>query len=157
LVALPKEVFEKIIFYRREVDRIWGEYVRPGRSPALAGVPAQVDIFESEQAINVEIELPGVRADDIEVSVSTGVIVIEGERKKPDTEEVPGARYYQAERAYGRFQRMIELPMPADTSRLQACLRHGILEISIPKVADRRAKWRRVPVSEAEEAGELET
>ncbi len=146
-MALPREVTEKIIFYRQEVDRIWNEYVRPSRQESLGAVPAPIDIYETDATVNVDMELPGVDAESIELSVSTDVMVIEGVRKKPDLAALPGARFQLAERAYGRFQRIVEVPAAVNTKRMEARLDSGLLRISIPKVDDRRGQWRRVPVS----------
>lgn len=145
-MPLPREVFEKIVYYRREVDRIWNEYMRPGRSQSLAAVPAPVDIYETPDTINIDVELPGIAADSIEVSVSTDVMVIEGVREKPDLQALPGARFHLAERAYGRFQRIVEMPAAGNMGRMEARLDAGLLMITIPKVDDRRGRWRRVPV-----------
>ena len=149
-MPLPREVFEKIVYYRREVDRIWTEYMRPGRTENLATVPAPVDIYETDCTINIDVELPGVALGDIDVSVSTDVLVIEGERKKPDLGDLPGARYHQAERAYGRFQRIVEVPRAGNTRRMEARFERGLLEIKIPKVTDRRGRWRQIPVTSSD-------
>ena len=64
-----------------------------------------------------------------------------------DLAALPGARFQLAERAYGRFQRIVEVPAAVNTKRMEARLDSGLLRISIPKVDDRRGQWRRVPVS----------
>lgn len=142
-MPLPREVFEKILFYRQEVDRIWNEYLRPGRSESFASVGAPVDIYETEESVKIDVELPGVDAGSIDVSVSTDVLVIEGTRAAP---ELVGWQYHQAERSYGKFQRIVEIPRPVNMGKMTARLGGGILKITIPKVADRRGQWRRIEV-----------
>jgi HSP20 family protein len=77
-------------------------------------------------------------------------LVIEGERKATDPASAPGGRYYQAERAYGRFQRILELPRAGHLGRIEARLSSGVLEITVPKVKDRRGQWTRVRVEGGE-------
>jgi len=144
-MALPREVFEKLVFYKKEIDRIWNQYYRPGRQEGLSMAPAPFDIYETEDAIHVDVELPGVRAEELELSALNDVLMIQGVRTR--AEEGP-ARFHQAERSYGAFSRLIELPRPANMGRLEATLDHGLLEIRIPKVEDRRRQWRRIEVRE---------
>jgi HSP20 family protein len=147
-MALPREVLEKVVFYRSEVDRIFREYLRPGRTGALAAVPAPVDVYEGEHAVSIDVELPGVAAGEIELSYSRDVLLIEGTRSEPSLDALPGGRFFHAERSYGRFQRMVELPRAADMGRVSARLEEGVLRIVIPKLTDRRGRWRRIPISE---------
>lgn len=149
-MALPREVFEKIVFYKKEVDRIWGEYFSRQSQQTLSMVDASVDIYETDDAVIIDMEMPGVDGDSVEVSVATDVVMIVGERKKPRLTELNAARFHQAERAYGRFERLIEVPRPANMGRLEAALDNGVLRIRIPKVEDRRGQWRRVPVTETQ-------
>ena len=151
-MPLPREVFEKIVYYRREVERIWQDYLGPARPPGPEVVPAPVDVYETDAAIVIDVELPGVPASAIEVSVSTDVLVVEGERQDALLSRGPGARYHHAERAHGRFQRILEIPRAGDMRRLEAQLQGGILKITIPKVDDRRGRWRRVEVADLDAA-----
>jgi HSP20 family protein len=151
MVPLPREVFEKIVYYRREVDRIWNEYLGSARAQQDTDtVSAAVDVLETEEQIEIKVELPGVKPDSVEVSASSAVLVIEGERKATDPALAPGGRYYQAERGYGRFQRILELPRAGHLGRIVARLEAGVLEISVPKVKDRRGQWTKVKVEGGE-------
>jgi HSP20 family protein len=146
-MPIPREVFEKIVYYRREVDRIWNEYLGAARGAEADTISAPVDVVESEDQIVIDVELPGVPAEAIEISASNDVLVIEGVRTAQDPSAAPGGRYHQAERAYGRFQRILELPRGGNLGRMQARLSRGVLEITVPKVRDRRGQWTRVPVT----------
>lgn len=100
-------------------------------------VPA-IDMYEQSNKFVVKAELPGIKEQDIEVSVSDNTLTIKGERKTE--REVKEENYYRSERAYGRFFRSIPLPANADTQKVQANYDNGVLEISIPKTAETQPK-----------------
>jgi HSP20 family protein len=94
------------------------------------------DIVENEDALVVTVELPGVAAKDLSVSTNGGDVILKGEKSRP---ELPGAARAQlAERAYGRFRRVIHLGVPVNTHKAEAVLTDGTLRIRFPKVPNRR-------------------
>jgi HSP20 family protein len=97
-----------------------------------------VDIIENEQSLVVKVELPGVDARDLSVSVHGGNIIIRGEKRPGAT--APGAEVQVAERVYGPFRRAIHLGVPVNTRQAQAVLNNGLLRISFPKVPNRRGE-----------------
>ncbi|MHC4430078.1 MAG: Hsp20/alpha crystallin family protein [Planctomycetota bacterium] len=97
-----------------------------------------MDILESGDTLTVKVELPGVRAEDLEVQVTGGNMVIRGEKARP---EVPGPAEFQlAERSFGPFRRVIQLGVPVNTRRARAVLKNGLLRICFPKVPNRRGE-----------------
>jgi len=104
----------------------------PGGELAEAGAWAPtVDIYETEDSLVVEAELPGVDAKDIDVSVDEGVLSLKGERKLE--KEVKEENYHRVERAYGVFQRSIRLPFDVDADAIKANYDSGVLKVSVPK------------------------
>jgi len=85
----------------------------------------------TEDAYEIEVELPGVKSDDIDVSVDGNVLTIRGEKQSQRTEE--GRTWYFTERQFGSFQRTFSLPMDADTDKVSADARDGVLTLRIPK------------------------
>jgi HSP20 family protein len=110
-----------------------------GRSLWLAGNGAQtwsppVDVRESEEHYHVLVDLPGVDPDAVTVEVEDGVLTIAGER--PQLE----GGVFRLERPYGRFRRSLRLPEGCDVDQVVADFRNGVLELRVPKPAERRPK-----------------
>ncbi len=101
-----------------------------------------MDVAESDQAITVSAELPGLKAEDVDISVHGNVLTISGE-KKDSSEQREGDRYH-VERRYGSFQRRLQLPADVDVERIQAECRDGVLTVTLPKTE--QAKPRRIDV-----------
>jgi HSP20 family protein len=125
-----KNSFEDLERMRRQMDRLY-EGFRGGawREPD-AGVFPLTNVTEDKDFFYVRAELPGVKADDLEISVTNNSVSISGERRISENQNV---KYYRQEREAGRFSRMISLPTPIDTSKAEAHSSDGILTITIPK------------------------
>ncbi len=90
----------------------------------------------SEDAANLYIrtELPGTKAEDLEISVEGDALTLRGERKLPATEE--GVNYHRREREGGRFRRIVTLPARIDPEGVSASFKNGILTIVLPKAKE---------------------
>jgi HSP20 family protein len=110
-------------------------------SPAGAFGPA-LDVEESTEAFTLHIELPGVRAEDVDVSLEENVLTVAGER--PFYAEREDTEFRRIERNFGRFHRAVRLPDRVDADRVRAVHRDGVLTITVPKAED--AKPRRIAV-----------
>jgi HSP20 family protein len=97
-----------------------------------------VDIFETEDELLVEVELPGVAKDAISLSVSSTQILVEGVKIRVLGEE--GIRFSRVEQSFGRFRRIIDLPRVINTVKVKARLANGLLAITLPKIEDRRGR-----------------
>ena len=98
---------------------------------ATASWAPSVDITENEEAFVLHADIPGVKPEDIEVSMDNGVLTIKGERQsEKKTEE---ENYKRVERQYGVFYRRFTLPDSANAEALEAHSEHGVLKITIPK------------------------
>lgn len=100
------------------------------------------EIREDDDEVCARIEIPGLEPEAIEIRFVDGVLVVSGE-KQVAREERRG-RYHVTERAYGRFERALPLPVEVDESRARADYTHGVLCVRLPK--HRRAAARRIPV-----------
>ena len=87
-----------------------------------------LDIYETADCFVVRTELPGVKKENIDISVSGNMLTIKGERRAPEVQE-----YECSEICYGSFSRSITLPQSADCDSISATLESGVLEISVPK------------------------
>ena len=102
------------------------------------------DIFEEGNDVVVKADMPGVKKEDVDVSLSDDMITIRGERKKE--EKVEKKDYFRVERAYGSFTRSFRLPADVLTDKAEAKFDRGVLEIRIPKMEESRSKTKKVPI-----------
>jgi HSP20 family protein len=115
---------------RREIDRLFEDtFARDGNN----WTPA-VDIKESDNDIRIDLELPGLRPEDVEITAENGLLSIRGE-KRSERKEGDDGRYHVVERSYGTFMRTFTLPQGVDESQIQAEFNDGVLSIRIPKSA----------------------
>ena len=149
--SVTETFIEPLARLRGEVERLFDEF--PTRWPSLrldlpGGmlVPA-VEMTETKKAFKVSVEVPGMDATDIEMHVHDGSIFLSGEKKERREEEEKGYSY--SERSYGSFERRIELPPGSDEKGVKAKIRHGVLEILIPKKADAETKRQRIEIQSA--------
>lgn len=98
----------------------------------------KIDISEGEKKINVVAEIPGVKKEDIKITLQDNILTIEGEKKKQD--EKKEGNYYRTERSYGSFKRCFTLPDEVDSEKVEARFEDGILYINIDKLEIRKTK-----------------
>lgn len=96
-----------------------------------------VDILEEKDRIFVKVEVPGVEENNLKVSFEDGLLTVSGERQ---FERKDDRNYHRIERAYGSFTRTFSLPRSVDPAQIVADYRNGVLEISIPKKEEAKAK-----------------
>jgi HSP20 family protein len=125
---------------RDQINRIFEDplgWLAPDTS-FFEGWEPTVDIFEDKDNITVRAELPGMRKEDISVSLDGNTLTISGERKREDEQREGDT--YRAERFFGRFQRSITLPRAVDQQKIQATYRDGVLTIKLPKSEEAKPK-----------------
>jgi HSP20 family protein len=115
---------------RREIDRLFEDtFARDGNSFTPA-----VDIKENDNEIRLELELPGLKPEDVEIMAENGVLTIRGE-KHSERKEGEENRYQVVERTYGTFLRTFQLPLGVDEEQIKADFENGVLTLHIPKAA----------------------
>jgi HSP20 family protein len=105
---------------------------------------AKSDVVETDKAIEVSIELPGMEMKDIEVTVNDDMLTVKGEKKIERQVEKKG--YYLSERSYGAIYRTIPLPPGVDGEKAQASFKNGVLTIKLPQTPEAQAKIKRIDV-----------
>lgn len=130
----------------RVFDDFWSRFDRSaGVSNGLLSVTGpRTDVTETDEAVDVSVELPGMDEKDIDVSLSDDVLTIRGEKKAEREEEKKG--YYLAERSYGSFYRSIPLPPGVDSEKAEAQFKKGVLTVTLPKTPEAQAKVRKIEV-----------
>jgi HSP20 family protein len=107
-----------------------------------------VDVFEKEDRFVVKAELPGMKEDDIDVSVVGDTLSIKGEKKTEA--EIKDEDYYRCERSYGSFYRSIPIPSNVDANKIEASFEDGVLEVTLPKST--KVKPKKIAVSAKKKA-----
>lgn len=115
-----------------EMNRLHDELAARGE-PRLRAFRPAVDIEETDEAFVLHAEVPGMKAEEIQVDVEGGVLRLHGERKLERDEEKNG--YRRIERSFGSFERAFSLPDTVDTDHIEAKLDAGVLALTLPKRA----------------------
>ena len=148
-MALKKwDPFRDILFLQERMSRIFDDallkyYKGLGGASSCAWSPP-VDIYETEKAIILKAEIPGVEIDDVTIEVDANTLVLSGERRPG--KRVAQENYHRMERYYGSFSRTFCLPNIVDKHGVKASLRDGLLEITVPKLVEPRRKSIKVTV-----------
>jgi HSP20 family protein len=127
--------------FRQQVERLLDDG-RAGNTPVGASgyVWAPLaDVLETAQALIAQVELPGIRPEQVVVEIVDGDLVVRGERpfeRGPEREE-PEPAYHLMERAHGTFARRFSLPAGVDGEGVSASLSNGLLVVTVPKIGDR--------------------
>jgi HSP20 family protein len=114
------------------------------RMPEIEEVSPSMDIFTEGDDVVVKAELPGMKKEDINVSLTKDTISISGEKKKEG--KVEKKDYYSLERSYGSFKRSFSLPAEVQTEKASAKFKDGVLEIRIPKTEEAKKKEKKVMI-----------
>ena len=129
------QVFETFWNRTGHLDWPWG------------GGDARSDVVESDDHVEVSIELPGMEMKDIDVTASDEMLTVKGEKKVERQEDKKG--YFLSERSYGTVYRTIPLPPGVDGDKAAASFKNGVLTIKLPQTPEARAKAKRIEVQGA--------
>jgi HSP20 family protein len=150
---------------QREIDRLFDDFARlttlgapgsqnqqgsqdqQGSQNLVQNLVPRLDVTEADNEIVITAEMPGLERKDVEISIDDDILTIRGEKKVEAQEGDKDKNYQVAERAYGVFLRMIQLPPGIDPSKIQAVMSKGVLKITLPKPA--RSETRKIEVKEA--------
>jgi len=105
----------------------------------------RLDLLEEKEALIATLEVPGVKKEDLTITVEDELLTVKGSYKT--AEEVKEKNYYFAERATGGFQRTVPLPAKVRADKVTATLRDGLLEIRLPKAEEANATGKKIPIA----------
>jgi len=133
--------FREVVSLREAMDRLLDEaFTRPlslSLGESLAWMP-QIDMYQTEDEVVVKATVPGVKPEDLHITVTGDVLTIRGEVKQE--EEIKDAAYHIRERRYGTFSRSLPLPVPVLTDKAKAEFENGVLTLTLPKAEEVRPK-----------------
>ena len=126
---------------------------RPDRRHMVTGECMPVlDVFETEKSVEIVLDVPGVAADCMRVMFKSGVIIIAGEKERPDFTKRGPASFHLVERDFGRFVRAVRVNAAIDAANARAHLTNGELRVVLPRLKERRGQGLLVPIGAAEGA-----
>ncbi|NPA52632.1 MAG: Hsp20/alpha crystallin family protein [Aquificae bacterium] len=114
-----------------ELNKLFSEFIPTKEDTQLVAWSPRVDVYEQDNNIIIEAEIPGAKKEDIEVKIKDNAVIIRGEVKKE--EEKKEGNYYKKERFYGTFERIIPLPTEVKAEEAKAEFKDGILKLILPK------------------------
>ncbi len=142
MLATRWEPLVQLNRFRTEMDRLFEPWGDRRESPNARSTFPPLNLWESDDSLFVEAELPGFELDDLEITVTGGnQLHLQGERKAPTVE---GGKWHRRERGFGKFNRTIELAGDVDCDKVSAEFKNGVLLVTLPKREE--VKPRRIEV-----------
>jgi HSP20 family protein len=137
--------FRDMMTLRDAMDRLFQESFVPSWGPRESARPLALDMYETEDHLVIEADLPGLNPEDVEISVQENTLTIKGEYKQEEEREEENMHLH--ERRYGRFQRSVALPTEINADAAEASFKDGVLMLRLPKAEE--VKPKQIPVKKA--------
>ncbi len=137
----------EVVSFQDEVNRLFGDVLgrRFTGEEGSTLLQPPVDVEETSDKYLVHIELPGMKLEEIKITIEDNRLVIRGEKTR--LEEKKGATYHRVERLFGSFERAFTLTHAVKSDKVDAIYKDGVLEITVPKAEE--AKAREIPIKVA--------
>jgi HSP20 family protein len=149
--AEAKDESNPVAAFQRDMNRafenFWNQAGRPFAGLSLGEGLPRSDVVETEDGVEVTVELPGLDEKDIEVTLTDDALTVRGEKKVERKDEKKG--YFISERSYGAVYRSIPLPPGVDSDRADATFRNGVLTVRLPQNPDAKARAKKIAVKTA--------
>ena len=138
--------FDNLDKLQRGLNRLFEEFSLPRWTNDEDWLPSpKVEMTQSDEEVIIKLEVPGIEAKDIDIEVTEDYVSISGERKQENREEKEGMT--RSEFHYGKFQRVIPLPVKVDKTNTTADYKDGILNLKLPKAEEEKNKVVKVQIS----------
>lgn len=138
------EPFREMISLREAMDRLFDDAFTRPLSLVRDWVQPIIDIYQTSDEVVVKATIPGAKPEDIDISITNDILTIRGEIK--EEKKVEDATYHLQEHRYGKFERVIPLPVPVVTNEAEATYENGVLTLHLPKVEEVKPKSIKVKV-----------
>ena len=136
---------DRLSVLRDEVNRLF-DFSWPSRDSGLfSGWSPTLDVFDDKDNLVVQVELPGMKKEEIDIAMHEGVLTVSGERKTEG--ERKEGEMFRSERYFGKFQRSVTLPVAVEARKVKATYKEGILTIDLPKAEEAKPKQIAISVS----------
>jgi HSP20 family protein len=147
--------FQELTTLHTTMDRLFGDMAESNTNSGgtdLATFRLPVDIAETDNGYLIKAPVPGFKPEEVEVSLSDGVLSIKAEHKEEKTEQKKN--FLRREVAYGNFERMIALPNDVQGDNIKAAFKNGVLQIEVPRAPKPQPKKIQVRAEEQEQQGQ---
>jgi len=134
--------FDQLTNLRDEINRLFESPYANGGSDAFNAWAPALDLYEDKDNLVLRAEVPGMKKEDIDISLHENTITISGERRNEKKYE--GSETSREERVFGRFTRTLQLPKQVDTGKVKASYKDGVLTVTLPKAEE--AKPRQIQI-----------
>lgn len=139
--------------FQREMNRLFDDAFSGFGLPAAftpsgfsGDVAPHIDMRETDDAIEIDVELPGVSEDDVDVELSDNMLTIRGEKRVEKKDEDKKGGYHYLERAYGSFARSVPLPFDVDPDKVNASFKNGVLKLTLPKPPEEQRRTKKIAI-----------
>lgn len=129
-------------FFRRPL--LTSSWLPRLRFPEVGDISPSVDIYEDKNDVVIKAEIPGMKKEDISVSISDEIMTISGEKKAE--ENIEKKNYHRIERTFGSFTRRLRLPPGVQEDKVKAVFKDGVLEVRLPKTEAAKQKAKQVKI-----------
>jgi len=139
LPAFAWNPFRELARIEQELNKVFNELVPTPKTSEITEITTwnpRVDIYEKDNKLIIEAEIPGAKKEDVEVKIKDNAVVIKGKIQREEEEK--DKTYYRTERFYGIFERIIPLPVEVKVEEAKATFENGVLKIEIPKVSEEK-------------------
>jgi len=134
MMLLRWQPFQEVEAIQHQVDQVFDELTNVANGYRTAWFPA-IELKEDADSLTLKALLPGIPQEDLDIQVTRKAVMIAGEYRKTE-EENPNHRYYRSEFNYGKFRRVVALPIEVDNAQASAKLENGILTLTLPKTRE---------------------
>ena len=128
-----------------EMNRMFSDFFEESSEKGVATITPAIDLIDGKDKVTVNVEVPGMNRDDVDISLKEDLLTIRGE-KKEEKEEKEENRYY-VERTYGSFLRTVTLPSRVKADEVKATYKDGVLKIELPKAEEDKVREVKVEVA----------
>ncbi|SDK03333.1 Hsp20/alpha crystallin family protein [Aliiruegeria lutimaris] len=135
---------------RKQIDTLFDDF-DVGHDLMKSGFAVRTNVSETNDAVRVTAELPGIELKDVDLSVAGNRLTVRGEKKseKDEKGEEEGREFHRVERRSGAFMRTIALPFDIDPDTVAASAKDGVLTVTVPKPADAVSEARKIEITRA--------
>lgn len=147
---------QEMLTLREAMNQLFEEsYVSPAQARQRQGFVPALDLSETPESFIVEMAVPGMKPENLDIAVENGVLTVKGEVKQETTDK--NRQYHRIERHYGAFTRTLNLPTTVKVDAIQANLRDGVLHLDIPKAEEVKPRKINVAITNADSHQVLDT
>jgi HSP20 family protein len=140
---------------RKQMDDVFADWAtawpRAGLPMPATAFEPKIDVSETDKAIIIKADLPGVEQKDLDVALMGNRLTIKGEKKSEidEKKDEKGLTFHRTERTYGAFQRTMALPFEIEPAKVEAAFKDGVLTVTVPKSPEAQKQTKRIEIKKA--------